>query len=368
LAESDGLDGQAARALLNRLLATEGDEAFLRAAYQMVLGRGADGEGRRFYVARMQKGARRQEVLWELASSDEGRAHLVQEPALGKAIGQLAGRGDARTAAISELMALPDSGFIEACVELFAGPRSPQQMRARLQAALASGQPRYKLLTALAEDSGRKAFPEVQGFDEFLARARDTLFPVAASTREMFAYEDEAFVDCVYKTLLGRAPDHSGAHHYLGRLRAGFSRTSVIEALARSAEARMRQEAPGGLRALCLRYWICRGLLHARWAAWLLRTESDHPAQRQRRRLEALARRVSGLELRLLDGPVSAAAEPAAGPRETFDLEALLDIQRDNFERETLALRKLATRLLDEREATAGPARKPLRRRLVARR
>ncbi len=366
LTYSTALVGDAALERLLRLLRTEGDEAFLRGAYQLVIGRGIDGDGQRFYEQRIQQGMRRSELVWELASSDEGRAHLAHDPPLWHAITRVAGRQRAPAATVAHLLALPDAGFAEACVELFAGRVPPSQMRQRLQTALASGQPRYRLLLALATDSGRNAFPDMQGLDAFLARARDAMFPVAASMHEMLAYEDDAFVDCAYKTLLGRAPDTAGAAYYLGRLRAGYSRTSVIEGLARSAEARLRQAAPAGLRSLCLRYQLCRVLLHARWAAWLLRVESDRAAERQRRQLGGLSRRISGLEMRLLDGPAAPADQPPAGGRIGLDAEALLDIQRDNFERETAALRKLAVQLLDAAEAPGPPARRPLRRRRAA--
>jgi hypothetical protein len=66
--------GRAGRALLDTLMQL-GDEAFLETAYRVLLGREADGAGRRAYLARLEAGVPRALVLQELQSSDEGRRH-----------------------------------------------------------------------------------------------------------------------------------------------------------------------------------------------------------------------------------------------------------------------------------------------------
>lgn len=51
---------------------------------------------------------------------------------------------------------------------------------------------------------------------------------------------DLAFVEQIYRDLLGRRPDVAGRDHWLGRLAAGASRGAVTSALARSPEQRQR--------------------------------------------------------------------------------------------------------------------------------
>lgn len=61
-----------------------------------------------------------------------------------------------------------------------------------------------------------------------------------------------AFLSAVYQTLLGRLPDPKGSQYYLGRLRAGYSRASIIARISKSKEAKSRVvETPlGGIDRL----------------------------------------------------------------------------------------------------------------------
>jgi hypothetical protein len=56
------------------------DEDFVRAAYLLILGRAGDTEGRAFYVRRIRSGARREEIVVEMASSVEAAARETLLP------------------------------------------------------------------------------------------------------------------------------------------------------------------------------------------------------------------------------------------------------------------------------------------------
>ena len=55
---------------------------------------------------------------------------------------------------------------------------------------------------------------------------------------ELFIFDDREFINVAYRTLLGRAPDSNGMNYYLGRLRMGYGKASIIVQLANSSEER----------------------------------------------------------------------------------------------------------------------------------
>ncbi len=54
---------------------------------------------------------------------------------------------------------------------------------------------------------------------------------------ELFILDEREFINAAYHTLLGREPDPNGMNYYLGRLRMGYGKASVIVQLANSSEA-----------------------------------------------------------------------------------------------------------------------------------
>lgn len=72
---------------------------------------------------------------------------------------------------------------------------------------------------------------------------------------------DRAFIHAAYETVLGRAPDPSGAAHYLSRLESGDVRGAVLLGIARSAEARDRGADIPGMPGLAWRMRLLRAPL-----------------------------------------------------------------------------------------------------------
>lgn len=93
---------------------------------------------------------------------------------------------------------------------------------------------------------------------------------------------DDAFVIAAYKLLLGRRADPTGVRYYAGRLRRGFSRTSVLDQMVRSNEARGDWRSVAGLAEAIDRYRQSRTL-----RGWRLALNDPElgrtPARRQAR-------------------------------------------------------------------------------------
>jgi FkbM family methyltransferase len=77
------------------------------------------------------------------------------------------------------------------------------------------------------------------------SRATGTSWPVgtgepvvARNIEDLLALRERKFVECAYRTLLGRAADPQGIDYYLGRLQSGFSKLQILAQLRLGAEGR----------------------------------------------------------------------------------------------------------------------------------
>lgn len=82
----------------------------------------------------------------------------------------------------------------------------------------------------------------------------------AISFPEMMNLHDELFVEAAFRAVLGREVDANGLQYYVGRLRKGFSRISVVDQLVRSPEARTNWSKLSGLEPEIGRYRRAMGL------------------------------------------------------------------------------------------------------------
>jgi FkbM family methyltransferase len=71
--------------------------------------------------------------------------------------------------------------------------------------------------------------------------------PVALTMPELLARYDVDFVECAYRTLLGRAPDPEGLSYYLGRLRTGVPKMRTVMQLCESHEGKTHAAKVSGL-------------------------------------------------------------------------------------------------------------------------
>jgi hypothetical protein len=71
---------------------------------------------------------------------------------------------------------------------------------------------------------------------------------VIRHVNQLIALNDVALVESLYRTLLKRAPDPDGMEFYVGQLRAGYSKGSMLVAIAASPETKAAGLELPGLR------------------------------------------------------------------------------------------------------------------------
>jgi hypothetical protein len=73
----------------------------------------------------------------------------------------------------------------------------------------------------------------------------------AVSLAELCSFVDVKFIRCAFVTVLGRQVDPEGQAYYLGKLRAGASKLSILRDLRRSSEGKLHDPGIAGFdRAL----------------------------------------------------------------------------------------------------------------------
>jgi FkbM family methyltransferase len=167
---------------------------FVRNAYVSILGRKADPQGEAYYVERLSRGHHKLEILLQLSKSREAKLFLY-----------------------------PPEGLTEA----FRSFRRQAAVRGSRQAA--ASVERRVLLQAKT--------PDVSKF---------------------MAYHDEDFVRILFSYFLGRKPDPSGCEFYLGRIRSGVSRQTILLEVARSAEAKTNTRVLRGEKRLAVSLLLYR--------------------------------------------------------------------------------------------------------------
>jgi FkbH-like protein len=127
------------------------------------------------------------------------------------------------------------------------------------------------------------------------------LDPIANSVEQLLSYDDVAFVDCAYKTLLRRPPDAAGLANYLAVLRGGAAKMRIISALLHSREGRRSAVALPGLRDADFRYRLARVPIFRRFVRGITASEGDSPAECAARRAANMQMRFGAGETRLTD-------------------------------------------------------------------
>lgn len=109
---------------------------------------------------------------------------------------------------------------------------------------------------------------------------------VANTLGELLQLQDRDFISCAYQTLLGRAPDHEGLTYYLGRIRSGISKISILGQLRLSNEGkRCAVNLPGLDDAIRRNRWIQNPF----WG-WIFKLFTDFEGN------SAIERKLRGIE------------------------------------------------------------------------
>jgi glycosyltransferase involved in cell wall biosynthesis len=110
---------------------------------------------------------------------------------------------------------------------------------------------------------------------------------IAAPTlEELLRYQDRAFVECAYLTLLRRAVDPTGLDHYLDRLRNGTPKIQILDEMSRSPEALSTGVVLPGLRSATRKYNLAKLPLIGRILDLFYQTESNGPVETRLRTVE----------------------------------------------------------------------------------
>lgn len=81
-----------------------------------------------------------------------------------------------------------------------------------------------------------------------------TMPTIASTLPELLSYNDQQFVQCAYRTLLGREPDSEGMGYYLNRLRSGFRKIEILAQLKSSSEGKSQASTIPGLETIVAKY------------------------------------------------------------------------------------------------------------------
>lgn len=202
------------------------DEAFVRQAFLRLLGRGADPEGLKAYLAQLMQGVSREEIYQALAASEEAQRYEARRQQMRKGLAVFA----------------PALRHASAMVPM------PQWWPSRAPVSWEG--------------------PATQ----------------VAHVNELLDLEGVAFVKAAYVALLGREVDTEGGQVYLQRLRDGWSRMSLVKALSESQEGKTFGPRLPGLAAALSRY---KKAQRRSWGGWYYRSvlgvESDLPMERHLR-------------------------------------------------------------------------------------
>jgi hypothetical protein len=125
--------------------------------------------------------------------------------------------------------------------------------------------------TGVCRDVARRSFHSEAFMDRSVDRARRLLsqtraagaftdVTAPASYADLMSLHGPVFIEAAYQVILGRRADPIGLSYYSDRLRAGYSRTSVLDQLARSSEVNDGWDQVPGLLEAVRRYRRSRSL------------------------------------------------------------------------------------------------------------
>ncbi|RQU63361.1 DUF4214 domain-containing protein [Burkholderia cenocepacia] len=164
---------------------------------------------------------------------------------------------------VEELLCGSEKEFLERTYTVLLGRKPDQGGEEYYLRMLLSGTTRIEVITSiLASDEAMHRRVKVMGVTWRRWVARLGNWPVIGHACRRFAdrspadfvhvqslqsFHDEDFVNRAYRSILGRAPDPSGAERYLRALRKGESKIRLIRDIRRSKEGRRRGVRVGGL-------------------------------------------------------------------------------------------------------------------------
>ncbi len=175
------------------------DTAFIKCAYQTLFKRPVDASSQQFYLARLQQGISKQQVLIELRASTEGQRCNVDIDGLNQITMRPA-------VSAAQLLLLADEQFVRS-VFLTLFQREPDADGGGYYLKrLRSGVSKSEILAELADsDEGRSKAVELPGLAEIVRRYRRYKLPIiGAAIRKWFAPQEASLVHAKLRALENR--------------------------------------------------------------------------------------------------------------------------------------------------------------------
>ncbi|APV50796.1 hypothetical protein BWI17_14535 [Betaproteobacteria bacterium GR16-43] len=267
---------------LEALLARE-DAAFVRAAYQLLLGREVDPEGLGNYLEQLADGLARTDFLASLALSREGRRRAVAgagndpEAALRDRVHAFAAPS-ARS--LDALLAYHDAAFVSCAYFALLGRDADAQGAGEYLRQLREGASKWSVLGSLRAS---REYADREAARHAIARGQPGPF---ANTASPAVRSDAKFALAVHLLLTGRKPGPVALAAEVARLHAGLAREAFVAGIAASDAARESRELLAQLESTLRRQRLARLPIVGRWLAALLGLEGESRAEKRLRRIE----------------------------------------------------------------------------------
>lgn len=192
-------DDQVGSALSVAYLLALDDTAFIKCAYRTLFKRPVDPSSQHYYLARLQQGISKQQVLIELRSSAEGKRTNVDIAGLNQITMQPA-------ASVVDLLLLVDERFVRGAFLTLLGREPDTGGGDYYLKRLRSGISKAEILAELADsDEARVKAVDLPGLAEILRRYRRFKLPIIGHTlRKWFAPEEASLVHARLRALENR--------------------------------------------------------------------------------------------------------------------------------------------------------------------
>jgi hypothetical protein len=212
------------------------DETFVGEAFRLLLGREADPDGLAHYTAQLRLGLARLELVRHLADSAEGSYWELDRTWWPKVVAFAIPTG------LREAWPLPDGEFLARAYQLVLGRGIDPNGFLHHSTMLKRGQPREAFIEHLADSKearGRRIGTAWLSALKWI--------PLEAAVRSVWGLPDDAFLEALYRLVLGRGTDPNGREHHGRLLRAGVPRVEVLRQLVLGPEAAGKYGDPAWL-------------------------------------------------------------------------------------------------------------------------
>jgi glycosyltransferase involved in cell wall biosynthesis len=192
---------------------------FVQQTYREILGRDADSDGVKYYVARLRSGVTQAQIRIELSSSEEAQTRLESLRCI-------------------EMQNEENMLFIQKAYQELLGRNPDDEGRASYVARLNAGESKTRILDEICiSKEAQERRIELREVEDHRFRERKfSLAPIALSLSEILSFEGDSFIHCLYKTILERMPTLEEELSVFAAMRAGAKKLDIAAKLRRSKE------------------------------------------------------------------------------------------------------------------------------------